>query len=186
MRAPSANPRKNAIAKPLLAIAVLIVATITIVLLSRRSAPTAAITSASATSRSAEPVNAAMSKIESPAKADVRNATINVGGIDRVLTPNVRGQYPRVAIKAGDVIHAQVPFPEAAAGDSVAVQTEDGGLLQGSATSGRTVVDAKRVASVDFKSAPFEGMQRVTLRYGASSRVLEFWVGPEQPVLVRN
>lgn len=117
---------------------------------------------------------------------DPRTATIVVAGRPQKLVPNVRGAYPRVAVSAGATIHADVPIEEAAPGASIAVQAEDGGSLQGAASAGVAKVDGRRVASVDFKASNFDGIQRVTLRFGGRVRALEFWVGPAQPVLARN
>lgn len=99
---------------------------------------------------------------------------------------NVRGEFHRVPVPASTVITASVPFADAVPGESIRVQAEDGGLLQGRAAQGSVAVGSDHRASVAFQTAANDGLYRVTLRRGGECRVLQFWVGPEPPVLVRQ
>lgn len=113
-------------------------------------------------------------------------ARISFAGTDRVVTPNVRGEYARVLIPPSVAVIASVPFPDAAPGESIRVQAEDGGLLEGLAEAGKVTIDAQRFAQFEFRAPAHDGMHRVTLRRGGEQRIVEFWVGAEPPVLVRN
>jgi hypothetical protein len=104
----------------------------------------------------------------------------------RTVVPNVIGEYPRLMVPASALTESEVPFAEANPGDLIVVQAEDGGELVGAAASGAVSLDEKRVVKVPFRVSAYDGMHRVSLRYGALTRTLEFWVGPEQPVLARN
>lgn len=103
-----------------------------------------------------------------------------------MIAPNVLGEYPRVPVPAGELIAASVPFPAAAPGDRIAVQAEDGGRLIGDAASGIVRTSGGGRAAIEFQAPAFEGAHRITLRRGGESRTLEFWVGPDPPVLVRE
>jgi hypothetical protein len=117
---------------------------------------------------------------------DPRAAMLRIGGVPRAVVPNVRGEYPRVLVPASAIIAASVPFAGAQPGEKIAVQAEDGGALLDAAGQGFVAIDEAHRAPVQFKVSAHEGMHRVTLRRGGETRVLEFWVGPEQPVLARN
>ncbi len=103
-----------------------------------------------------------------------------------MVAPNVRGEFPRVSVPAAALIRATVPFPDAAPGAIIFLQAEDGGALHGAASGGALTVGDDRQVTLEFRAATSDGVQRVTLRHGADTQLLEFWVGPEAPVLVRN
>jgi hypothetical protein len=117
---------------------------------------------------------------------DPRAAQLTVDGLPRAVVANVRGEFRRVLVPASAIIAASVPFPDAQPGEKIAVQAEDGGSLLDTAAQGFVTIDAAHHAPVQFKVSAHDGIHRVTLRRGGETRVLEFWVGPEQPVLVRN
>jgi len=117
---------------------------------------------------------------------DARAATIKIGENSRRVSPNLRGEFPRVLVNAEALITARVPFPDAQLGESIAVQAEDGGQIVGGGTTGSTTIAADGEALVEFRAAAFEGMNRVTVRRGAETRVLEFWVGAEPPIHIRQ
>lgn len=121
-----------------------------------------------------------------PVPRNPRAALLQLGEHAQTVVPNFQGEYPRVAAKRGGVITALVPFPAARPGESIRVQAEDGGALLDGAAGGAVGVDPEHQARVTFRVADGDGLQRVTLRHGSDTRVLEFWVGPEAPVLVRN
>jgi hypothetical protein len=117
---------------------------------------------------------------------DPRAAQLTVDGHPRAVVANVRGEFPRVFVPASAIIAASVPFPDAQAGEKVAVQAEDGGALLNATAQGFVTIDDAHHASLQFKVSAHEGIHRVTLRRGSETHMLEFWVGPEQPVLARN
>lgn len=117
---------------------------------------------------------------------DPRVATLRIDGAPRAVVPNVRGEYPRVLVPASAIIAASVPFLEAQTGEKIAVQAEDGGALLDAAAQGFVTIDTAHRAAVQFKVSAYDGIHRVTLRRGGETRVLEFWVGAEPPVIVRN
>jgi hypothetical protein len=126
-------------------------------------------------------------KQDAPAPIDeTRAAHITIAGTVHVLAPNVRGEFPRLIVPASATITATVPFAEAEPGEVIPVQAEDGGLLQDVAAQGSLAVDKDHKVTVSYQVSAYDGMHRVTLRRGGESRVLEFWVGAETPVLVRN
>jgi len=117
---------------------------------------------------------------------DPRAASITFDGATRLVVPNARGEFPRTIVPASSEIAASVPFAGAQPGEKIAVQAEDGGLLLGESAQGQIALDAQCRAPVRFKVSAYDGMHRVTLRRGGESRVLEFWVGAEPPVVVRK
>ena len=65
--------------------------------------------------------------------------------------------------------------------------TAGSGTVRGrAALEGDVVIAGAGRARFEFRAAPNDGLNRVTLRRGGESRVLEFWVGVEPPALVRN
>ena len=124
--------------------------------------------------------------VKTAASTDPRAARIEVAGQVRVVAPNARGEFPRVVVPASSVIAVSVPFAGAQLGETLPVQSEDGALLLGEAASGVAVVDGQGAVPLTLRVAATDGLQRVTLRRGGEMRVLEFWVGAEPPVLVRN
>lgn len=113
-------------------------------------------------------------------------AQIKVGEEEIQLTFNARGELPRLTVLPEADISATVKFPNTVSGQKISVQAEDGGLLIGDAASGVVLIDDQQQAHFRFKPSAYDGQYRVTLRNGGESRVFEFWVGPEPPVLVRK
>ncbi len=106
-------------------------------------------------------------------------------GSERVnVVPNARGEFPRVRVSGSSIVKARIHFPNAAAGAIVSVQADDGGIV-GGADSG-VCLDSDGYVNVEFRVAPNDGLQRITLRHGSDLRTLHFWVGPDAPVLVRK
>lgn len=128
----------------------------------------------------------AVAATETVASSDPRAARIEVAGQVRVVTPNARGEFPRVVVPASSVIAVSVPFAGAQPGELLPVQSEDGAVLLGAAAQGVALVAASGDVPLSLKVAATDGLQRVTLRRGGEMRVLEFWVGAEPHVLVRN
>jgi hypothetical protein len=115
-----------------------------------------------------------------------RAARISINGNTRLVPANARGEYHRVVVPASTNITATVPFADAKLGEIIPVQAEDGGLLHGAAEQGKVTVDNDHRVTVDYQVSANDGLHRVTLRRGGESRVLEFWVGAEPPVVVRK
>jgi hypothetical protein len=113
-------------------------------------------------------------------------AQIKVGEEEIQLTFNARGELPRITVLPKADISATVKFPNTVSGQKISVQAEDGGLLIDDAASGIVLIDDQQQAHFKFKLSAYDGQYRVTLRNGGESRVLEFWVGPEPPVIVRK
>jgi hypothetical protein len=118
--------------------------------------------------------------------ANPEAAVVEFGGVRRAVEANPRGEFHRVAVAPSALITASVPFLDADAGTRVVVQVEDGGALRGSAAAGAVTLGADHCAHVEFQVSRYDGLHRVTFRRGADVRVLQFWAGPEQPVLVRR
>jgi hypothetical protein len=113
-------------------------------------------------------------------------ARIRIGSEEIQLAFNARGELPRLTVPPEANIAATVKFPNAIPGQRISVQAEDGGLFIGDAASGIVLIDDQQQAYFEFQPSANEGQYRVTLRNGGESRVLEFWIGPELPVLVRK
>ena len=84
------------------------------------------------------------------------------------------------------VIAVSVPFPDAQPGEQLAIQAEDGGVFVTGVAEARVQVAPDRQAHFQFRTSANDGLHRVTLHRGGESRVLQFWVGAEPPVLVRS
>jgi hypothetical protein len=156
--------------------------------------PSAAHTSAVGAAASANPANPTASDVRAQVATGIaaavanapRAAQLTVDGHPRAVVANVRGEFPRVLVPASAIIAASVPFPDAQPGEKIAVQAEDGGALLNATAQGFVTIDAAHCAPVQFKVSAHDGMHRVTLRRGGETRVLEFWVGTEPAVVVRN
>jgi len=122
---------------------------------------------------------------QSTPAANAMAARVEVEGRILQVAPNPRGEFGRVQVPRSAVVRALVPFPSAAPNELIGVQAEDGGMLQGEASKGTVTVDAERRAAILFQAAAGDGLYRITLRRGGENRVLEFWVGPQPPVVVR-
>jgi hypothetical protein len=124
-----------------------------------------------------------------PVKQDITDplaANIQVGDRRIAVRSNTRGEFFRVLVAPSALIKVDLPFFGAAAGEALAIQTEDGGALVSGVADGRVLISEGSRARFDFRAAAHDGLNRVTLRRGGETRVLEFWVGPEAPVLVRR
>jgi hypothetical protein len=124
---------------------------------------------------------------ESPAPVDEsRAAHITFNGVTRTVSANERDEYHRLIVPASTNLTAVVPFAEAEPGELIPVQADDGGLIQGLPVQGNATVDNNHKVTIAYQVPASDGMHRVTLRRGGEIKVLEFWVGPEAPVLVRK
>jgi hypothetical protein len=106
-------------------------------------------------------------------------------GKERVMTPNEIGHFPRIYLKPKQEVPVEVSFPDAQAAEPVVVQVEDGGSIDGDKVSKGDVLDDAKKVAFKFRANADEGIYHVVLRKGADSRVLDFWVGDELPVVVR-
>ncbi|MGH7946415.1 MAG: hypothetical protein ACREF9_15605, partial [Opitutaceae bacterium] len=130
--------------------------------------------------------NARPRAVPDAASDDPRAAHLVIDGAMRVVAPNVRGEFTRVVIAPAAVIAASVPFPDAQPGEQLAIQAEDGGVFVTGGAEARVEITPDRQAHFQFQTSANDGLHRVTLRRGGESRVLQFWVGPEVPVIIRS
>jgi hypothetical protein len=121
-----------------------------------------------------------------PVITDPIAANLKIGDRHVVVRSNARGEFFRVLVGPSALIVVDLPFFGAAAGETLAIQAEDGGALVSGVEEGRVVIAEDSRARFEFRAAAYDGLNRVTLRRGGEIRVLEFWVGPEAPVLVRR
>lgn len=117
---------------------------------------------------------------------DPSAATLQIAGRQIAVRANSRGEFSRVLVAPSALIAVEVGFPGAMSGETLPMQNEDGGTFASGVSEGQTIVGDDGRARFEFRTAPHDGLNRVTLRRGGESRVLEFWVGPEAPVLVRR
>lgn len=120
------------------------------------------------------------------ATAGSAQAVVQCGGRRWRSSPNARGEFARLYLPPSAQIVASVTFPAGKPGDVILVQAEDGGALQIESGRGSVMLDGAKQAHVAFQAGANDGLYRVTMRRGAVTRVLEFWVGTQPPVLVRR
>jgi cytoskeletal protein RodZ len=106
-------------------------------------------------------------------------ASVSVNGKDYQLTPNQLGSFPRVLVEPSSTTHVKIAYPQAHAGDSVVVETEDGGQLDNSKMANIATLDDKLTLQFNFQTTSQSGIYHVTLRNGADVKVLNFWAGAE-------
>ena len=130
---------------------------------------------------------------ESPAAAskeqghDRMSAVVGAGGQGVVrLTPNDLGLFPRVPIGLGATAPITVSYPEAMAGDTITIQSEDGGQINGSKTVIQATLDDKRTLRFNFTSTQEGGIYHITLRRGFEEKRLELWGGPAPQVVSKT
>jgi hypothetical protein len=112
-------------------------------------------------------------------------AKISNQGVERTMTPNEIGHFPRVYIKPSQEVPVELSFPEGRKDDPVAVQLEDGGGLDGRLPAKTYKLDELGKVAFTFRANADEGVYRVVVRKDSDIRVLDFWVGTEQPVAKR-
>ena len=126
------------------------------------------------------------SELSTPAPAGEQTiATVNNAGVQRTLTPNEIGHFPRVYINANQAVPVEVSYPDGQPDDPVVIQVEDGGNLDGSLAAKLGKLDSLKKIAFKFTANADLGVYRVVLRKGADLRVLDFWVGDEQPMAQR-
>ena len=143
---------------------------------------------AAAVAEPASPSAAASASVATaaPVPLDPTAATLRFAGRQVAVRATARGEFSRVLVAPSTLVVVDLPFPGAVPGEVLPIQAEDGGTLVAGVNVGQTTVGDDGRARFEFRSAPHDGLNRVTLRRGGESRVLEFWVGPEAPVLVRR
>ncbi len=111
------------------------------------------------------------------------SAVVGVGEQGAVrLTPNDLGLFPRVPIGLGATAPITVSYPEAMPGDTITVQSEDGGQINASKTVIQATLDDKRTLRFNFTSTQEGGIYHITLRRGFEEKRLELWGGPAPQV----
>lgn len=126
------------------------------------------------------------SELSTPAPAGEQTiATVTNDGAQRSLTPNEIGHFPRVYIKANQTVPVEVSYPDGQLGDPVVIQVEDGGALDNALAAKVDKLDSLKKIAFKFTANADLGVYRIVLRKGADLRVLDFWVGDEQPMAQR-
>lgn len=114
---------------------------------------------------------------------------INGGGVAKVLAnfkvgdhayrlePSQYGAFPRVPVAAGQKISVSLKFPYGDAGETVAVQTIDGGILENQKAVEQTKLDDQLSANFTFHAGTQEGIYRVAVSERGQIETIQFWVG---------
>jgi len=87
------------------------------------------------------------------------------------------GIFPRMNVNEGEKLMIEVQIPGAKPGDSVIVQVEDGGSLEGGAGAGVFKADASERIFFSFEVSRANGIHHVVVSHGGRERVLCFWAG---------
>jgi hypothetical protein len=110
-------------------------------------------------------------------------ASVTVGGQEYQLSSNQIGCFQRVYVEPRAKIPVQLTYPDGNPGDTVVVESEDGGRI---IESNKIVyvgnLGDDRNLAFQFETTTQQGTYRVVLRKGADVKQLEFWVG--QPIAV--
>jgi len=95
------------------------------------------------------------------------------------LIPNQAGNFPRVFVDEPELVRIRVAYPEASAGDRVAVTVLDGGELESGGLTGVREVTEGGLVAVDFTPSINPGTHRILLRRAGEERAVDIWVGPD-------
>jgi len=117
---------------------------------------------------------------EKPGEANIR-----VAGKSYHLNADGAGDFERIHIEPKQKIAVQVSYPQGEPGAKIIVEVVDGGHLDNKTIVQVQSLDAARSVAFNFQASDPTGIYRVTLRYGADLKELNFWAGPE-PVFVKR
>lgn len=134
-------------------------------------------------SRRSNPNVGVLSTAEAPGERTV--AKISNQGAEQALLPNEIGFFPRVYIQPNQEVPVELNYPDGLPEEAVSVHVEDGGALDGRLPGKLYRLDEGNSMAFRFRANADEGVYRVAIRKGSDVRVLEFWVGEEQPVARR-
>lgn len=105
------------------------------------------------------------------------SVTIQLDALPREIHGDANGVFPPVPVRAHQRVHLRVSYPEGVAGETVQIQTQDGGVLENNLSARVLSLDAERSVAFWFESSGNEGTHRVTIRRGFDEKTLDFWVG---------
>lgn len=115
-------------------------------------------------------------------------ASFGIGSENYHLQPDRFGAFPRVSAAAKQTIPVTVQYSQGDVGETVVVQTVDGGELMDSNQSvhqadGKQIVqqvqlDSQLSAQFNFQTGNQGGNYRVAVSYRGQIQTLQFWVGP--------
>jgi len=98
---------------------------------------------------------------------------------------NQVGYFPRVHVPANTAIPVEVFFRNAIEGEAVVIGAEDGGKFEGDKRAIAEALEKNGRVAFTFHVLDHPGTYRVSLRRGAETKVLDFWVGPDMPLAER-
>jgi hypothetical protein len=98
---------------------------------------------------------------------------------------NQVGYFPRVHVPANTAIPVKVFFSNPVEGEAVVIGAEDGGKFEGDKQAIVEGLEKNGRVAFTFHVLDHPGTYRVSLRRGAETKVLDFWVGPETPLAER-
>ena len=106
-------------------------------------------------------------------------AVVELDGESYELSLNQVGYFQRVYVQPEQKIPVVVNCPDGFVGEYVVVEVEDGGLLDTGKIVKTVRLDEGRQVAFTVQVSSNDGVHRVSLRRGASLKVLDFWVGPD-------
>jgi hypothetical protein len=109
-------------------------------------------------------------------------ASVTVGGQEYQLSSNQIGCFPRIYVEPQATIPVKLSYPDGNPGDSVVVEVEDGGHLNGRQMAEVATLDDQKTVQFQFQTTEQSGIYRIALLNGADTKVLNFWVGQEPAV----
>ena len=104
-------------------------------------------------------------------------AHVSVGDKTYDVEANRLGMFPRIYVNAKATISVEVDIPRGTPGQTIAIETQDGGLLVGHHLGAYLALNENRRLPFAFRAGTQEGIYRVEVRSGDAFRQLEFWVG---------
>jgi hypothetical protein len=93
--------------------------------------------------------------------------------------PGQTGDFPRLVVDPNARVAVALAYPQGKSGEPVALEVEEGGLLDNQGAGKVTALDDTRSLRFDYTVNEQLGIYRVAVRKGADVKVLNFWVGPE-------
>jgi len=94
------------------------------------------------------------------------------------MQPNPVGEFPGIFVAEPEIIKIRLVYPEAAAGDEVAIAAIDGGEFVGTGEQEIRHVAPDGLISLDFKPGITPGRHRLLLQHSGKSQAIDVWVGP--------
>ncbi len=117
---------------------------------------------------------------------DRNRAVIIFDNSEKILTPNVRGDYPRVTVPALSEVSVEIFFGNADKNERILIQAEDGGLIKEVSHDNMLTLDKYKRLKFRYQLLSHEGLYRVALYRGSERRLLQFWIGSEPQLIIRD